>query len=197
MRISVQSDLDKLAKNLSLFEKHKLPKATTRALNKIGNSATTQVKREMSKEAGLAQNKVAPYIKTWRAAHNRPYFDINFRRSTFSLYNTYGATQNARGVTSKAWGKKKLYPGAFLAIMPNGKKDVFINVGGRRGSLREVKSGKNIGKKYRPELPLKLLYGPSLYAMRAKLGLDKKVEVLVLERFPTEFQRAIRSLGRR
>lgn len=198
MRIEVKDTLKELSKEVGLFQKQYIKEATTRALNKVGNTATSRSMREIRKDfnMSLGDFKQGKYIISKRATKGKQYYDIVFANKYASLFKM-GAAQNKTGVTVKAWGKKQRYDGAFIATMPNGKRDVYIRIGGRRGPKRRVVSGKNVGKLYQPELPIKKLFGPYVPTSLRQRKLDEVVNAIVAERFPIEFRRAIISVQRR
>jgi hypothetical protein len=195
MRISVESNLKDLSRQVDYLEKKFIPQATVRALNRVGATAASQSRREIRKDfnMSLADFKRSEYIIEKKATKNREYYEIYFAKKSASLYQM-GAVQSKTGVTVKAWGKKQRYQGAFIATMPNSKRDVFILIGGRRGAKRKVMTGKNVGKTYRPELPIKKLFGPYVPTAKRQHKLDEMVQRIVNERFPLEFGRAIKSL---
>ena len=196
MRISVEDNLSKLSKELTSLQRQYIPKATVRALNKVGATATSHARREVRKDfnISLSDFKKSKYIIEHKATKTREYYDIFFAKKSASLYQM-GAKQTPTGVTVKAWGQKQSYKGAFIAKVPNSdKKDVFIRIGGRRGPKRQVVSGANIGKTYRPELPIKKLYGPYVPTSMRQRKLKEIIDKIVDERFGLEFKRAINSL---
>lgn len=192
MRIEVKDNLKELSKRLSAFEKQYIPQATVMALNKIGSTVLSESKRRLKAESGLKRlNLLNKYVSVSRANRARPYFTIRFDRKWISMME-FDATQGAEGVLARAWGRRKMYKGAFIATMSNGKRDVFVRTGNRRGEPRRVKTGKNIGKLYRPGLPIKILYGPYLPTLKRQTKLDEMAAQVVSDRFGLEFSRAIR-----
>lgn len=198
MRIEVKDQLKQLSKEISVFQKVFVKEATFRALNKVGATAVSRSTREIRKDFNMSLQdfKKGKYILSKRAKQNKLFYEIFFANKTASLFKM-GAVQNKTGVVVKAWGEKQRYDGAFIATMPNSKRDVFVRIGGRRGAKRRVVSGKNVGKLYQPELPIKKLHGPYVPTVFRQRKLDKIVDAVVAERFPIEFRRAFESVRRR
>ena len=198
MQIIVKDTLKDLSKQLAWYEKQFLPKATTRALNKVGGTVFSRAVKEVAKNMGVKQSVIrnGKFIIVSKASYKKQVFTITFKNEHLSLYKM-GAAQSGGGVTVKAWGRKQNYPGAFIATMPNGKRDVFVRTNDYRGAKREVKTGKNIGKTYRPGLKIHKLYGPRVLTAYNQQRVDEVARKVVEERLPIEFIRALNSiLGR-
>lgn len=195
MRIEVKDNIKDIKKTLSSLEKKFVPEATVKALNKVGATALSRSKREIRKGLGMTldQFNKGNYLTSRRARKGFEVYEINFARKTVSLYKL-GASASKRGVTVKAWGRKQTYEKAFIATMPNSKRDVFVRIGGRRGAKRKVVTGANVGKTYRPELPIKLLHGPYIPTLKRQQKVDEIISKVVQERFGLEFDRALTSL---
>ena len=140
MEVVLSSDIKQLRNNLSKLEREVLPQAINRSINRVGAKSQTQVRRHVAKEVGITQ----------KALNQRGFFSrirSNLRTQTFSIIVKYGAIplkdfnprQTAKGVTAKAWGKRKTYEGAFVSEKL-----------GRHVYVRKTKN----------RLPIKKLYGP-------------------------------------
>lgn len=197
MRIQLDTDFTKVQRDLYRLETKTLNSAIVRALNKVGSKVHSASRKMMAKEGGIKPlKKLDRYIKKFTAARTRQYYDIVYSKGFFSLYRDFGATQTKKGVVSKPWGQRQTYAGAFIATVGvGGHKDVFKRVGGRRGAPRRVLTGKNQGKLYRPELPIKQLFGPSVQGMYRKLKIEEMAQEIVASEYEVEFKRALRSLG--
>ena len=197
MRIQLDTEFRNLQKDLYRLETKQLNTAIVRAINKVGDRVFSASRKMMAKEGGIKPlKKLDRYIKKFRAARNRQYFDIVYSKGYFSLYRDFGATQTKKGVQSKPWGERQTYPGAFIATVGvGGHRDVFKRIGGRRGPKRRVLTGKNIGKLYQPELPIKQLFGPSVLGMYRKLKIEDVAQKIVADDYQKEFRRALRSIG--
>ena len=116
MQINIESNVKQLSKQLSALENKVLPKATNRSLNRVGGKVNTQVLRYVSKKVGLTQ-------KTLKQRGFFARVNSNLKTLTTQIRVIYGAIplkdfnprQTKQGVTAKAWGKSKVYNGAFVS----------------------------------------------------------------------------------
>lgn len=197
MRIQLTDDFRELQKGLHRLETKTLNTATVRTLNKLGDKAYSLSRKMMADEGGIKpMKKLNRYIRKGRASRSKQYFDIFYDKGYFNLYRDFGAKQTKEGTVAKPWGRKQVYKGTFIATVGiGGHIAVFKRVGGRRGGKRKVISGKNIGRTYRPELPIREVFGPSIKGMYHKLKIEKAVNKLVADNLDIEFRRALLSLG--
>lgn len=197
MRIQLKDDFRELQKDLHRLETKTLNTATVRTLNKLGDKAYSVSRKMMSDEGGIKpMKKLNRYIRKGRATRSKQYFDIFYDKGYFNLYRDFNAKQTKEGTVAKVWGRKQVYKGTFLAeVGIGGHIAVFKRIGGRRSGKRKVLSGKNIGRTYRAELPIREVFGPSIRGMYRKLKIETVVEKLVSDNLDIEFRRALRSLG--
>ena len=162
-----------------------MPRALNRAATKVRSEAVKRVARDM----GLKQKDARRSFQIVRATRAKPEAVIIITGKPIGLIK-FGARQTRRGVTAKAWGKRKLYKGAFIApTSGSGGVQAFKLVGGRRGKPRARKSGPQAGRPYRPELPINKLFGPSVpqtFADREVLRFVNRVAVITVDK---NFQR--------
>lgn len=151
MQINMTSNIKDVQKQLNALERKVLPKATNRSLNRVGGKVNTQVLRYVSKKVGLPQ----------KALKQRGFFarvNSNLKTLTTQIRVIYGAIplkdfnprQTKQGVTAKAWGKSKVYDGAFVSDTLG--RHVFV-------------------RKSKARLPIKKLWGaiPSVEADKPEL----------------------------
>lgn len=133
------SGLEKVAKALQEVAEATRAKIISRALNRTGDQAATQMKRVLSKETGLRIGRVASVMKKIRAGGSRTRYEIIVRdKWTTITAGNFGAREVKMGVRHRAWGRSQTAKGAFI-------------VGGvayhRQGPER---------------MPIKALYGPNI-----------------------------------
>lgn len=171
MEVKLSSDIRQLKKSLGKLEREVLPQAINRSINRVGAKAQTQVRRHVAKEVGITQ----------KVLNQRGFFTrirSNIKTQTFSIIVKYGAIplkdfnprQTAKGVTAKAWGKRKLYDGAFVSERLG--RHVFV----RKTSKR---------------LPIKKLHGPIPSRLAKTPETEKKVAEVINESFGTELRRNV------
>ena len=167
LTLSIKGDIDRISRDMTALERKVIPEATNRALNRTGKTAGSRVIRKLSQESGAKQMDI----------RRRFAFLVMSRPSTLSylIRIRYGAMplkdfspkQTKQGVSAKAWGKTKVYKGAFKVDSLGGH--VFTRKTDKR-------------------LPLKKLVGP----MPAKIAGSHQVEGEVMEvirqRLPVEMR---------
>ena len=128
-----------------------------RSINRTAATGKTRAKRRLSKMVGLTQKIIEPFIGVEKASPSKLSGAVVIKNKRFSLM-IFRAKQTPRGVVYKSATGQKLIPGAFIATMPSGKRDVFKRAD--TGTRREKR--KRNGKKYKTELPIKKQKGPAL-----------------------------------
>jgi hypothetical protein len=115
MELSVKHDLEQFQKNLTDFQKKQLPKATWWALNQTGARVGRQMVKEVAKDAGMSQKdlKRRGFYATARAKLKDLAFEVRSRYGAIPLKD-FKPVQTKVGVSAKAWGKRKVYEGAFI-----------------------------------------------------------------------------------
>lgn len=177
MQINIESDVRRVMRDLDAMERLVMPKALNRSMNRIGQSADTIIRRGVAKEAGITQ----------KALKKRGYFSrikSNLRTLTFTIKVRWGAIplkdfnprQTKKGVTAKAWGKRKVYDGAFI-----------VDKLGRHVFVRETKK----------RLPIKKLYGPIPARLAEQENIQGNVERMIAERITREIDSNIEYYARR
>lgn len=87
--------------------------ATRRALNKVGQQGLTLTLRTLSGATGLTQKKLRQYISQDRADYTDLSTSIRVVAHTFNVAS-FGGRQTKKGVSSAAWGVRRVYPGTFM-----------------------------------------------------------------------------------
>ena len=101
----------------------KLPQIQRAALNKTARRANTFARRAVAKGMGIAQRGLTQggsgqrwkFVPANRAIGGRYRSQIIMRGRPTNVGSTaYKARQTKRGVSSRAWGKRRIYRGTFL-----------------------------------------------------------------------------------
>lgn len=171
--IDVRTDFREVFRALDLLNAD-VQKAAMMALNKVAGSVRTEATRNIAKASGMKVSDVKAKMPVIRA--NRFNLTAQVKAEPWSPnLIRYGARETKKGVSAKAWGKRKVYKGAFIG---NQGRTVFARVGKER-------------------LPIKALHGPSVpkeFMREANIAAMRSV---ITKRFPLEFDRAMQQRLRR
>ena len=176
MELSVKHDLKQLEKNLTDFQKKQLPKATWWALNQTGAKVGRQMVKEVAKEAGVAQKdlKRRGFYTTARAKLKELAFEVRSRYGAIPLKD-FKPVQTKAGVSAKAWGKRKVYEGAFIV------DSIGRHVFKRRTAKR---------------LPIDKLHGPIPLKMFEALTTQQRAVELIRQAFPDRLRMGLKRYTR-
>ena len=132
MDIAVKNTIKQAMKNVKFVHQQYIPKALVTALNKVGAEVATQAKKELAGATGLKAGVVGKKIKKDKARRNDEIYSI-FIKSRYLNLIEFNAKQTKRGVSAKAWGKRKIYRGAFVGSgRSSGKQLVFKKIKGSK-----------------------------------------------------------------
>lgn len=118
------------------------PPRSHRALSVAVNDTLRQVRRgavrTVGKESGLKRADVdkAVTIKPYSTAKTLS-GTVRGSGAPIALFK-FQARQTRRGVTAKAWGARKTYPGTFVATMRSGHTGVFKRTSSKRLPIKEL-----------------------------------------------------------
>ena len=172
MDIAVKNTIKQAMKNVKFVHQQYIPKALVTALNKVGAEVATQAKKELAGATGLKAGVVAKKIGKDKARRGDEKYTIRIKSRYLNLIE-FGARQTKKGVSAKAWGKRKLYKHAFMGSGRNsGKRLVF---GKTRGNPKKLKA----------------LHGPSLPREFERQDMKKIFNKKIKTRFPILFKRAV------
>ena len=172
MEVKVKSNMKEAMWNLRNVQKKYVQKALVTALNKVGAEVVTQAKRELKDATGLKAGTVGKKIAKDKARRGDEEYTIRIKSRYLNLIE-FGARQTKKGVSTKAWGKRKLYKHAFIGSGRNsGKQLVF---GKTRGNPKKLKA----------------LHGASLPREFERQGMTKLFNKKIKTRFPILFKRAV------
>ncbi|MEO0410401.1 MAG: phage tail protein [Pseudomonadota bacterium] len=167
---------------MTAFEKQAFPKAASRSINEALKKVETHTVRALASSTGARQKTIRATLKRGKASQARLIASLSSRAERPLSLMEFGARQTKKGVSSKAWGKRKLYRHAFIASMPNGKVGVFT-------------------RKRTQRLPIKTLYGPSIPREMAdneiKDMMNSVFQQRLRDRFPHNLDRAVRQYLKR
>lgn len=180
---------DRVLRKLNGIAREVFPVACARALNRVANTVKTRAARDISKATGLKVSSVKRRI-VFRKRASKADLTVVLEVSgkPLNLVETVaGARSEPRsprvGVTAKAWGVRRKYPGVFLARMPNGQViAVRRSDAGKRG--KKIRSGRWANRSPHIES----VWGPGIARTAAQPALEAARREVVRERFPIELQ---------
>ena len=135
MDIAVKNTINQAIRNVRHLHRHYIKKALVTSLNKVGKEVMTVAKRELADATGLKVGRVFKTLKKGvnKATKHDETFSFWVKGRRLNLVE-FDARQTKKGITAKAWGKRKLYPKTFFGSGRNsGKKLVFKRAKGSRG----------------------------------------------------------------
>lgn len=153
-----------------------MPLAMSRALNKVGPLAMTQVRRRVAKEMGVKYSAVMTGIQGYKAAPQRLEYDVTGRGSYMTLrqFDPYPLARR-RGVSARPWGTRQWFRGAF--IIPSLNNQVFKRTGKARGDIKVL---------YGPAIPREMLRGevPGIFQAKAATEMLPKLNHEIMRLLP-------------
>ncbi|MDY0882302.1 phage tail protein [Dongia soli] len=167
MKVSI--DFSQFKQALSqLGEKH-FRAAGMIAVNDTARQANNLAVKLVAKESGLKSSDVRKRVRIIRASRSTLTAIVRGSGRALPLY-TFNARQTKAGVSAKAWGKRKVYRGSFIATMRTGHVGVFTRTGDDR-------------------LPIKELFGPGVAGTMGRAEVRAQIEALIRERLPINVKR--------
>jgi len=128
-------------------------KAATRSLNRTNDQVATIARRLIAKEMGIPVKAVRAGMFKFKATRQRLGAATVARGRPLNLAR-FKARQTKRGVSASAWGKRKVYKGAFIA---NQGRTVFKRTSKQRLPIRPV---------WGPSIPKTMLKAAIIKAMQ-------------------------------
>ena len=171
MEIKVKSNMKKAIRDIGNVPKKYVQKALVTSLNKMGKEVMTQAKRELKDATGLKAGTVAKKMTKDKARRNDETYTIRIKSRYLNLIE-FNARQTKKGVSAKAWGKRKNYRGAFIGRGQNSGKELVF-------------------KKVRDSKRIKAVYGASLPREFVRQDMEKIFNKKIKTRFPILFKRAL------
>jgi hypothetical protein len=135
--LQVSIDTRGFQKLVSVLERagRNVKPALRRAINHTGDKARTQIGRALVKQTGLKYGKVRQALRTVPAGNVSLVYRI-IAHGGFTSLKEFGARQTKRGVSAAPWGKRHLFPHAFIAPSLGGH--VFIRTGKGRFPIHKL-----------------------------------------------------------
>lgn len=188
------SALTRYGRELARLPRRDAEAAIANAVNDTATFARTIAAREIATASGLKVGKVKGALFVVRAFRSRPQAEVGVSGKAIPLA-AFRARQVRKGVVASAWGKRRLYRGAFLARMANGRLGAWLRETDAkwdsRGAPRRVRRGKNIGKPYRPHLPIREMFGAALPKVFAEERVRAAVKTATAQRLSAALARNI------
>lgn len=141
-------------------------KATVSSLNKTNKNILTLANRLIAKQTGLSIRDIKKIMRTNKAKKNSLMASITSAGKELNLIR-FKPRKTRRGVSATAWGKRKLYKGAFIA---NNGRTVFIRTSKNR-------------------LPIKPVFGPSIPKTMRKQAITMALRLKTNEQWPKNFNK--------
>lgn len=119
--MTLEKDIEHLAKKLYFLADKEIPAAHASAINKVTAKAKTRIVKGVAKSNNLPQKEVRKKVFISRASAKKIKSSITHYRNNISLMSLK-AKQTKKGV--RASGKRNI-AGAFIAVGKGGKQHVF------------------------------------------------------------------------
>ena len=171
MEVKVNSNFKKALRDIGNVPRKYVQKAMVTALNKVGAEVVTQAKRELKDATGLKAGTVAKKMTKDKARRNDETYTIRIKSRYLNLIE-FNAKQTKKGVSAKAWGKRKNYRGTLIGRGQNSGKELVF-------------------KKVRDSKRIKAVYGASLPREFVRQDMEKIFNKKIKTRFPILFKNAI------
>lgn len=215
MKFDVSVDIRAAMKMLDNLNREIVPQAASAALNRVATSARKVAVDTIRRETNIKASAVRKYVTTSKS--NKTTLTATIRASKYApnLIN-FGAREVKKGVSANAWGKRKIYRGAFIG---NKGRTVFVRTdykapirsgtrrkGANRTISQHTRKGhpRRVGPKTvqvqahlvgrgpkRPKPGIKALYGPSVRREFIRDVAQRAMMATIQERWPIEFKREL------
>ncbi|MFW6085221.1 MAG: phage tail protein, partial [Gemmatimonadota bacterium] len=160
----------------SYAEREVYPKAAARAINRTATTTRKEAVRAIAKHMGVRQKDVRDSTRIHRARPSvSPQAVIEFRGRSLNLIR-FKARQIKRGVSAAPWGRRRVFPMAFIA-----------NIRGSRAVMvRKKIGGKRVGR-----LPIRPVRGPGVAKTAADEALARARRETVARVLPERLEREL------
>lgn len=168
------------------------PSALARAINRVSNTIKSRSAKDIAEATGLKPSSVRRRIVfRKRATKSDPSAVLEMSGSPFNLVEFVSGAKEPRsprgGVTAKAWGRRRKYPGVFLARMPNGQVIAVQRSAPGRARTKLIRQGRWAGKSPHVEA----VFGAGIAREAANPVLAYEREKTYAERMPIELSHEI------
>lgn len=213
--------VNSLRRKLTALERDAFPLALARAVKRVGDTVKSRGAKDIAQATGLREGSVRRRIKYTKMPtkadpsavleiSGKPLNLVEFVSGARTIAPSEGTRRVRGGLTANPWGKRRKFPGTFLAKMPNGQiiavqrsragrrarnraavaRDRFI---GMAGGPKMIRSGKWAGKSPHIEA----VFGAGIAREAASPVLTAARERVVAERMPIELRHELKFQVRR
>jgi hypothetical protein len=163
-------------------------RALNAAINRSGRSATADpLKKDLRERTSIKADRLNRALKVTPATFETLQYTVSASGRPIPL-SYFDVRQTRRGVSARAWGKRTVYRGTFIATMQTGHMGVFRR--NQTASRRERRYDER-GRVYYTELPIIELAGPSIPRTMLQGPIKEAWEAKVRQRLPIEFEREL------
>jgi hypothetical protein len=173
--VSINVDLSALERWADDFREvaDEIPAAVSRAINRAGDMAVTQVGRTLAEETGLGVRDVRSGISTERATAAEPVYEITVHSRQTTL-GEFDPRPTRQGVSTRPWAVRRVFPHTFGI-----RDEVFRRVGPER-------------------YPITPLFGPNVAQLAHEGATTDVIRETVAEVFPQRLRHEMeRVVGRK
>lgn len=148
--------------------RHEIDRAAMRALNRTGQQTETQGVRAVARDMGLTNRAVRSRLTRKKATPKRLTFILDAFGAPKNIASFKASRQTKRGVSSQAYGIRRIYPRTFLLR------------GSRGGAM------KRLGK---ARTPIRPVWGPGVASSFEKF--TNMLRATARSRFPRNLDQAL------
>lgn len=184
MHLTATIDPTPWMQHLDAIKTQAISKAIVRTLNRQVKSSRKDVRKQVSKMAGVKAMRIQKVMKLHYASRGKYVSKIEIRDAWIKL--SYFRTRKLKkGIRAKVWGRSQFYPGTFRVTMPSGHVGIFKPWDrklGPRVRWRKTKTGrtkKGQGVQVMKGRGIKELWGPAIpreFSKMLKQGYTKEVQ---------------------
>ena len=187
-KVSIKNT-DRLLRKLEALALQVLPQATATALNRVANTVKSRASKDISVRTGLKVSSVRRRVViTKRASKSDPRAVIEITGRPLNLVEFASGKRTPRsprgGITARAWGRRRKYPGVFLARMPNGQVIAVKRSAPGKTRSKLIRKGRWAGKSPHIES----VWGPGIVKEAVHPVLVAARDRAFRERFPIELK---------
>jgi hypothetical protein len=139
MQINIKADVSQALRE-NEKNKRRVIQAAVRSLNRTADQVRSAGTKSIAEELGVKQKVVRDGLRVIRAKNSTLTAIVVASGKPLGLIS-FKARQTAAGVTAVIGGKRQLFKGAFIGIMPGGHRGVFRRRTNKRLPIREMYGG--------------------------------------------------------
>lgn len=184
MTFRVETNIREINKRLKTIPSKVTIPSMNAALNRATTAGRTQAVRSVSKAMGLKQKLVRERTRVIRSSFKRLTGAIVLTGRPLNMIR-FNARQIRKGVSSSAYGQRRLTKGAFIA---NSGRTVFVRTNGKMGSR---KAGRN-STVTKHNQQIKPVYGPGIADTAAQPDIAKDITKVINRTYRKTILRELR-----